>query len=84
MQYYEQAADRLDWLKAHIEREKLVGIFLKEKVSALTFELFSAIIKSLLPGVPEHLFGPMYELFDKDNNGVIDFSEFVGGLSECS
>lgn len=22
-------------------------------------------------------------MFDKDSNGVIDFSEFVGGLSEC-
>lgn len=25
----------------------------------------------------------MYELFDKDSNGVIDLEEFVGALSDC-
>jgi Ca2+-binding EF-hand superfamily protein len=30
------------------------------------------IIKSLMPSVEEKELGPMYELFDKDSNGVID------------
>lgn len=38
---------------------------------------------ALVPNTDKILLGPMYELFDKDANGVIDFDEFVGGLSNC-
>lgn len=41
-------------------------------MSALNFQQFSVVIRSLTPAVEEKEFGPMYELFDKDSNGVID------------
>jgi Ca2+-binding EF-hand superfamily protein len=36
-----------------------------------------------MSSVEERELGPMYELFDKDSNGVIDLEEFVGELSDC-
>ena len=83
-QAYEKAAERLDWLKEHAEVEVLVGIFLSKRISVMTYEMFGLVMKKLLPDLEDCLIGPMYELFDKDNNGVIDFEQFVGGLSDCS
>lgn len=53
-------------------------MFLRVKVVALNFPQFSAIIQSLVPDAKDAELGPMYELFDKDFNGLIDFEEFVG------
>lgn len=54
------------------------------RTPALNFLQFSAIIKSLVGDkLEEKEIGMMYELFDKDSNGVIDLAEFVGSLSEC-
>lgn len=39
----------------------------------MTYEMFGLVMKKLLPDLEDCLIGPMYELFDKDNNGVIDF-----------
>lgn len=41
-------------------------------------------MKSLLSEETEEKdIGMMYQLFDKDSNGVIDLAEFVGSLSDC-
>ena len=41
-------------------------------------------MKWLIPETEEIDYGIMYELFDKDNNGVIDLEEFVGYFRVCS
>lgn len=71
-------------LRRNCEVELLIGVFLRVRTPALNFLQFSAIVKSLLgDAIEEKEIGMMYELFDKDSNGVIDFAEFVGSLSEC-
>jgi Ca2+-binding EF-hand superfamily protein len=74
----------LNALASKVEAFQLVGAFLQFGVKALDFKLFSTIIKQyLIPQSTEEELSIMYEMFDKDNNGVIDLHEFVKAFMVC-
>lgn len=51
----------------------MVGVFLRVRTPSLNFFQFYAIMKSLLgDDLDEKEAVMMYEVFDKDSNGVID------------
>ena len=79
------AAKMLDDLVGRVNVTELIGAFLQFRVATLDFSQFEKIIKwsQFIPEATQAQIGFMYEMFDKDCNGVIDIYEFVKAFEVC-